>query len=93
MSVLLPANKDRRVASSAFDARRGKETPVTPGVFASTHWAMKSHEALGAANDHEAIKSLFPLCYGKPRITFHASETPVAPVMPLRVGCVLSGGQ
>jgi len=93
MSVLLAATKDRRVACSAFDARRNKETPVTPSLFGSQYWSVTKHEALGAADNHDEIEKLFPNCYGKPRITFHPSESATVPTTPLRVGCVLSGGQ
>jgi len=89
-------HKDRRVACSPFDARRNKEKPVVPALFETPCWSVQQHEALGAAGDKEEIQKLFPECYGKPRVTFLPSEesagkTTNAP--PLRVGCVLSGGQ
>jgi diphosphate--fructose-6-phosphate 1-phosphotransferase len=102
---LLPkqTHKDRRVARSPFDRRRSGERPAVPDLFLrrGVHWSVATHEALGAAGDHERIRELFPHCYGKPRVTFAAAAaadgpgapTPPPPPAPLRVGCVLSGGQ
>jgi len=86
------------VACSPFDARRNKEKPVVPSLFDAQQdgWSVQRHEALGAAGDKDEIQKLFPECYGKPRITFHPQQeknVSSSSSTPLRVGCVLSGGQ
>ena len=96
--LLKETHKDRRVACSPFDAQRSKEKPVVPSLFQHKRWSVVTHEALGAANDHDKIKELFPNCYGKPRVTFEPFSSSSSgggdqQPTPLRVGCVLSGGQ
>lgn len=85
------------MACSPFDARRNKEVPVTPALFDAAEWELRQHEALGAAGNKEEIQQLFPNCYGKPRVTFQPAAASASASnkanQPLRVGCVLSGGQ
>jgi len=45
-----------------------------------------------SAGDREQIKSIFPNTYGKPMVSFKASQTKRT-VKPLNVGVILSGGQ
>ncbi len=47
----------------------------------------------GAIDDHEKIKALFPSTYGIPRVELVPGVENDAVMNPLRVGCVLSGGQ
>uniref|UniRef100_A0A7S1U0B8 Pyrophosphate--fructose 6-phosphate 1-phosphotransferase n=1 Tax=Phaeomonas parva TaxID=124430 RepID=A0A7S1U0B8_9STRA len=95
-SAPAPAVKEARIALSGFDKSRSGSLPVTPSVLDASRVRVVEKEALGAAADHEAIEAKFPKCYGKPRVEFEASDVEgffTGKGAPLRIGCVLSGGQ
>eukprot|EP00968_Pinguiococcus_pyrenoidosus_P025934 scaffold7039_cov255-Pinguiococcus_pyrenoidosus.AAC.18 len=93
-----PAAKDARTVLSTFDDMRAQTPPHIPTVLLDPkRVVLNEKEALGAAGDLEMIEKLFPKCYGKPRVEFavadEAQGANAAETQPLRVGCVLSGGQ
>lgn len=51
----------------------------------------ENNEAGGAAADHAEIQNAFPTTYGRNRITLMPST--VSDLKPIKVACVLSGGQ
>lgn len=70
-------------------AYQPKLPPVLRGGVAKV--SIAKGEATTAAADADAIKGLFPNCYGQPIITF--AETAGATLDAINVGVVLSGGQ
>mmetsp|Transcript_12000 Transcript_12000/g.15155 ORF Transcript_12000/g.15155 Transcript_12000/m.15155 type:complete len:1183 (-) Transcript_12000:326-3874(-) len=81
----------RSCYSELQTARLQAPNPL-PSVLTSNDVVIEKKEALGAVADHEAIQSLFPVTYGKPRVEFVSTDQ-MRPEQILKVGVVLSGGQ
>jgi pyrophosphate--fructose-6-phosphate 1-phosphotransferase len=79
-------------ASSQLESMRNKVRPVVPPLLLGTVKKVEGAPTACVANE-EAIKARFPNLYGQPIVELTADDAPTGDRKPLRVGCVLSGGQ
>jgi diphosphate--fructose-6-phosphate 1-phosphotransferase len=97
MPSLNEVKLEGRSTFSKLQLARRAATSLLPSVFkAAPNLAYETHEALGAVADHADIEKAFPKTYGRARISLKAATGAAAPKgghVPLRVACVLSGGQ
>jgi pyrophosphate--fructose-6-phosphate 1-phosphotransferase len=81
---------------SALEAARASYTPSVPRVL-HDHVAKAEGTPTKCVDNEEAIRARFPNLYGRPIVDLVAGSgppnVPSEAATPLRVGCVLSGGQ
>ncbi len=77
---------------SALQIARSSYIPKMPSVLNGSVKPVEG-EATSSVNDQEEIQKLFPNTFGKPIITFEASDETIGAGEPLNVGVILSGGQ
>eukprot|EP00435_Cladocopium_sp_Y103_P065906 s161_g28.t1 len=89
----IPYNRARK-AHSFMEKERMKADckEYLPDVLHSGGKAVRKEAVAASPKDSEAIKKLFPLTSGIPRVEFEAGDAP-SEKDPLKVGVVLSGGQ
>ena len=80
---------------SELQSLRLKYKPVLPAILKSPFSSIKPKAGAptSAISDHDKIKKMFPINFGKPVVTFGKGKNPSYNKKPIRAAVVLSGGQ